>query len=126
MCASPWVLVLCTKLAEKKPSAVSRTRRILSACSRLLSRRREIRIGDQEPELAAAILRVRNFSRTFDQQLACALRRDLDPDRIDAARDQIRLGRLGTTEPEGHVVIPRARRTRESRDDNPHRRVGAE
>ena len=92
----------------------------------LVLRRREIGIGDQEPELAAAILRVRNFSRTFDQQLSFALRRDLDPDRIDAAVNQVRLGRLGTTKPERQVVVRGARLARESRDDDSHRRVGAE
>ena len=36
----------------------------------LFFRRREIRIGDQEPELAAPIRRVCGFLETFDHQLA--------------------------------------------------------
>jgi hypothetical protein len=38
---------------RKEPGAVSRTRRILSVFHLLLFRRREIWIGDLEPELAA-------------------------------------------------------------------------
>src|SRR6266487_4784831 len=91
--ASPWD-VLCELISEKTPGTVSRTRRVPSAHHALVLRCGEIRIGDQEPELAAAILRVRDFSGTFDQQLAFTLRRDLNADRLDAARNEISLGRL--------------------------------
>src|SRR5690242_491340 len=59
-------------------------------------RRREVRIGDQEPELAAAVLRVRQLARTFDEQLAFTLGRDLDTVLGDSHRHQVLLGGRGT------------------------------
>jgi hypothetical protein len=60
-------LVVFSQLIFERPSAVSRIRRILHL---FLFQRREIWIGDQEPELPAPICRVHGFRVTFDHQFA--------------------------------------------------------